>query len=955
MKTKRYIRYIISLLLVLCLSAQGIFASADNGSSSVGAADSALTSRDYSAYASGNAGVPAATEIITVKGADYTNCADGKFTVSDSDKSGVLTWEDGNGTVSYDFIVPSDSLYNVYLTYIPTNKNAIQLRFGLKLDGNYCCEDFEELSFPTVWNNESEDFYEDSFGNQLTPKQVMSDEYVSCAVKDDSGVVIKPYELRLTAGKHTLSLVGFGEGVQLKSVSLTPPESEPSYKDYIGLHKNSDSDGAQTVVLEGENAVNKTSFSLIPQSDSLDASTSPSDPTRTMLNYIGGSTWLSAGESVSWRFNAEKSGFYKLTFRYKQSQNVNRSSYRHLTVDGATPFSEAREIEFKYSSKWDYMEYSDGESPYLIWLDKGEHTLSLEVTLGEKNAEYYTRLNEILKGLNSIYLNIIKITSASPDVSRDYDLFNQIPDLNDSLTKHHSLLTDLTAQFKADDGGKTSEISAAFENMARVLKNMIKSPYRAQDYISNYYSAYSSLSTWLQDMKEMPLSIDYVTVAPENASETYKKVSFFGKIKYSVTRFLSSFTRDYESLSGAENEDAITVWTTAGRDQSSALSVLIKQDFTEKTGIQVNLKVVSASLINGLMSDQYPDVMIGKTRSDPVNYGVRNALYDLKQFDDYDEVIKRFQPGAEVPYTYNNVCYALPETQSFFTMFYRTDILKELNLEVPKTWDEFLEASVSIQRNNMEVYIPYTRITAATMVNIGIGSMSLFPTLMLQKGNPFYNDSLTATTLTTPSALDIFDYWVKMYTDYQIVKEAEFYNRFRMGIMPLGIAPYTTYFNFVEMAPEIQGKYSMALVPSFEADGNSSIAGGGSGCVIINKSEKKEAAWEFLKWYTSDEAQTEYSRQVESKLGLVGRVATANVQALNNLDWDSTQLSVINEQWKRVVEVPEIPGSYYLIRAVDQAFWSVINGEANTKDAVAQWSASADAEIERKYDEFNKQ
>lgn len=946
MNTRRYIRCIISLLVVLCLSAQCIV-SAKNGG------PSAAVSGDYSAYKKDSEGVSPASEKIIIDGADYTSCVGGKFTVSESNNAQVLSWEDGNGILSYDFNVPSDALYNVYLTYIPSNKSASKVRFGLKLDGAYVCEDFEELSFPTAWNNETEDFYEDSLGNQLVPKQIASDEFFTCPARDDTGVQVRPYEFRLTAGKHTLSLVGFGEGAQIKAVSLVPPENEPSYEEYTALHNGSgDSDGVQTITLEGEHAVNKSSFSLIPQSDTLDAATSPADPMKTKMNYIGGSSWQYAGESVSWRFNVEKSGFYKLAFRYKQSVNVNRSSFRHLTVDGETPFAEAREIEFKYSSKWQYSEFSDGESPYLIWLEKGERTLTLEVTLGEKTADYYSKLSEILESLNKIYLNIIKITSESPDISRDYDLFGQIPDLQDSLTANYDSLEALTAQVKKNDGGKTSEISASFENMSRVIKNMLNSPYKAQDYVKNYYSAYSTLSTWLQDMKEMPLAIDYVTVAPENCSEVYKGASLFSRLKYRITRFCSSFIKDYDSVSDTSSENAITVWTTVGRDQSAALDTLIKQDFTDKTGIEVNLKIVSASLINGLLSDKYPDVMLNMTRSDPVNFGIRNALYDLKNFDDFDEVMKRFQPGADIPYTYNNSCYAIPQTQSFFVMFYRTDIMKELNLEVPKTWKEFLDASVSVQRNNMEVYIPYTRITTAAAVNAGIGSMSLFPTLMLQKELPLYNSSYTATALNTAESISVFDSWTKMYSDYQILKEADFYNRFRMGIMPLGIAPYNTYFNFAEMAPEIQGKYSMALVPSYEADGNNSVAGGGTASTIINKSDKKDAAWEFLKWYTSAETQAEYSRLVESRLGLVGRLMTANVEALNNLEWDSKQLEILNEQWKRVSEIPEIPGSYYLIRAVDQAYWSVINGDANAKDAIAEWSASADAEIERKYREF---
>lgn len=932
MKIKTAPKFILSSLLAVCLAAQGLFGAAAGG---------------YSEYKLNGSSASAADEVISINGAEFV-----AVTGDAAAENGALK-SDGSGTANYEFSVPSDARYNIYLTYAALDKNKSSVDIGIKLDGEYPFEEASKLTFPTAWCNEVSEFAVDTNGNQLTPKQVMISDYYSRLAKDNTGVEVMPYEIFLSAGRHTLSVVGCGDGFSIKSIKLVPPEEDISYSEYIKQYSNKSSKPVEAIVLEGEAATKKTSFAIIPKSDTLDASVSPSSPKNTMLNYIGGTSWQSAGEAVSWGVEVKQSGLYKLTFHYKQVENINRSSYRHLTVDGRTPFAEAREVEFEYASKWKYKELGDGDEPYLIWLEAGYHNLTLEVTLGEKTAGYYTQLDEITQELNRTYLNIIKITGPSPDTSRDYDLFNQIPDLQESLESNYKKLNALTAEVESDDGGKTSEMAAAFKNMSRVLKNMIDKPYNAHEYVSTYFSNYSTLSTWLQDMKEMPLSLDCMVVStPDDA--VINKVSFIEKLKYRIIRFLTSFTTDYDNISGADGENTITVWSTLGRDQASALDVMIKQDFTEKTGINVNLKIVSASLINGLMSNEYPDVMLGLSRTDPVNYGIRSALYDLKKFDDYDEVIARFQKGADIPYTYNGSAYALPETQSFYIMFYRTDILERLGLEVPKTWDEFIEASVTIQRNNMEVYIPYTSIASAGTVNLGIGSIGLFPTFMLQNGLPLYNEEHTATAINTPEAISVFEYWTKMYTDYKMQKTLDFYNRFRMGICPIGIAGYGTYFSLVQMAPEIQGKYSMALVPSMTSTGSNAVAGGGSGCAIINRSDKPDKAWEFLKWYTSAEVQSEYSKRVESILGLVGRITTANVEALNNMEWDKEQLSILNEQWKAVEEIPEIPGSYYLIRSVDQAYWSVVNSGANAKDAIAEWNASADAEIERKHREYGE-
>ena len=124
---------------------------------------------------------------------------------------------------------------------------------------------------------------------------------------------------------------------------------------------------------------------------------------------------------------------------------------------------------------------------------------------------------------------------------------------------------------------------------------------------------------------------------------------------------------------------------------------------------------------------------------------------------------------------------------------------------------------------------------------------------------------------------------------------------------------------------------------------------------ILNErlvAKNKEEAWELLKWWTSAETQTRYNNNVESILGMIGRTTTANVEAFQNLAWDKEHLEVLEAQRLQVKEVPEVPGSYYLSRAVDQAFWSVVNGESNSKDAVMKWSKVADDEIARKIKEY---
>lgn len=82
-------------------------------------------------------------------------------------------------------------------------------------------------------------------------------------------------------------------------------------------------------------------------------------------------------------------------------------------------------------------------------------------------------------------------------------------------------------------------------------------------------------------------------------------------------------------------------------------------------------------------------------------------------------------------------------------------------------------------------------------MDTGLGNLNLYATMMAQSGLPIYNDSRTATAINTPEAISVFEQWTRLYTDYKFLKEADFYNRFSVGTMPLGYRAVYALFNVV--------------------------------------------------------------------------------------------------------------------------------------------------------------
>ena len=256
-----------------------------------------------------------------------------------------------------------------------------------------------------------------------------------------------------------------------------------------------------------------------------------------------------------------------------------------------------------------------------------------------------------------------------------------------------------------------------------------------------------SLSATLSEMRDMPLDIDRIILTKPDG-ELPMSTGIFSKLAFSVRRVVTSFFLDYNNISGLNQnaEDSVDIWVNWGQDQAQVLNVL-NQKFTEKTGIQVNLKIVNATVVQAVLSGKGPNVMLHHSRSEPVNLAIRGVLRDLKTFPDCNEVLGRFMPGAEAPYRYKDGLYALPDTQTFFMMYYRKDIFEKFKLEAPQTWDKFAGTVKTLARNNLDAWLPYTQWTALTQANTGVGSLSIFPSLVMQNGLSLYTSDNKGTTL----------------------------------------------------------------------------------------------------------------------------------------------------------------------------------------------------------------
>src|SRR5690606_26928787 len=204
-------------------------------------------------------------------------------------------------------------------------------------------------------------------------------------------------------------------------------------------------------------------------------------------------------------------------------------------------------------------------------------------------------------------------------------------------------------------------------------------------------------------------------------------------------------------------------------------------------------------------------------------------------------------------------------------------------------WDDVANVFAILNKNYMSFGMPLVTVPAYPGENLPPNS--IYATLLMQNGGQFYRDGGRESDLDSRVGIETFKVWTEFYTDYKLEREFDFANRFRTGEMPIGIADYTMYNQLSVFAPEIRGMWGFVPVPgTIKEDGTlgREVPSGGSGTLLLESAEDKEAAWEFMKWWTSDEIQTKFGREMEGLMGAAARYPTANIKALDSLPWPVT-------------------------------------------------------------------
>ena len=847
-------------------------------------------------------------------------------------------------------------------------------------------------------------FEQDINGNDLKADVEQDPYWMTYTVQDANGFIFGDLEFYFTEGEHTLSLSGVREGLAIKSITLFVTENGKTYAEYHDSIKDKpcDPEKGEIVMLEAEAPDAVSDSSVYPANDRSSAITSPSNPMSQLLNVIGKTGFSTSGQWASYTFTVTKTGLYKFAVRYKQTALEGMFASRVLKLwssDGdfgngnsaTAPFEEAYRMRFNYKDGWqtNYFGYYDAQNEFnafeFYFKEGVEYRLVFEVGLGDM-AEIINTVQNSLTEINEAYLNIIKLTGTTPDEYRSYNFKRVMPHTVKTLANNAVTLQNVVDNLKNITGVSGSH-TATLITIQMLLEKMGKYEDEIAPGLGDLKSYIGNLGTWLNTAKQQSIIVDYISVQPSSVEELpYADANFFQAAWFELSAFVSSFFMDYNAMGITEEmqqEGTVDVWLAYGRDQSQIWRSLVDDQFTSEEGIAVTLKLVPAgTLLPSVLCGQGPDVYIGLAATDTINYAIRNAVLPIQTVaaqEDIDVIAQNFADSALVPISLHDMktgtplTYGLPETSNFNMMFLRNDVLEELGIGVPETWDDVLAAVPILQANNMQAGVSYAATFNMFLYQRGGG-------LWLYNGtNGYAFDKEYAGAqigFGTNLSLEAFGDLCRLFTDYSFPVSYDAANRIRTGEMPILIAEYVaTYNQLIVFATEIAGLWSFTQVPGtvvtvYDEQGNVKYDNEGNvvteichdtmtsvtATVLLYSDDRTEDqaghAWKFMKWQCGDKAQAAFGNQMVALIGPSAKYASANMKAIENLSWTSAELAAIKQQLQSVSAIENYPGAYIISRYVQFAFYDAYNEKVDPAVAMQAYVNVINKEITRKREEF---
>ncbi len=912
-------------------------------------------------------GAVTAAGVVRPKRAEADSSYKGWITIPEesviykTDESDALIKADESNTFTVE--VPKKGKYFIAFTYKPQESVMLDSDCKVELIANDEIKQSFNSPIYSLWQDTSKDYQLDRYGNEVTPAQKDMGAYITDYLRDAASVSAAPVVFELEAGAQVIRFTALDAAICVKQVMLIKYSENISFKDYKKQNSGKVYNG-KNVIIEGESYSVK-SDSFIRSKAGNSSAVYPYNPYYKWLASVDGASWGTVGQRIVWNFTVPEDGYYNINFHYSQSYKEGQDSCRTIEIDGVTPYNELRETKFSYTGG--NFAYKQAEG--MVYLEKGEHTMGLLIEIPSM-AKYIDRVSVLIEQLKDIGLNLQQVAGSDADQTRTWEIEEYIPGVTENLTNIMKECTEIYNEIEkayGDVPAGSLNLQLSSDILEQILEKPEKLPTRTDEINIGSGSVTNLLAELINGWKSQGLTIDRIYLTGKDAKLPNANGNFFTNTLNGIKGFFFAlFAREQNYSTGTLSDDALNIWVNRSVPYVETIQMLADsryEGYTDKNGkkYKVNFSIMpdESKLLLANASGTCPDLALGVTGDRPYQLGLRNAVSPFTQFSDFEEYVSdKFAGKYFESYIYDGEIYAIPETQQFYVLMYRKDILEKLEIKVPKTWNDVADVMPALRRNGMNFYVPLSAHTGTKPLNTI--APFLYQAAAAKGENPSYSlwdKGGLKTAINTETNIEAFETLTDLYLLYGVQNNMpSFYNNFRYGVAPLGIGGFGDYIKMLYAAPEIADDWGIAEVPGFMDEAgviHNQMPTAERAIVLFETSEKKEAAWDFVKWWMSDDTQIEFGTTLQAKFGSVFVWNSANRNAFAKIAIPEKDKEIIIKQWESAQNIRQTPANYMLERSLSNAWYDVVQKHISVRSALNTAAADIQQEFEIKLREFD--
>lgn len=311
------------------------------------------------------------------------------------------------------------------------------------------------------------------------------------------------------------------------------------------------------------------------------------------------------------------------------------------------------------------------------------------------------------------------------------------------------------------------------------------------------------------------------------------------------------------SSSGSSNSGSgslsVMIWDTY---QEPGLTEILG-DFTEKTGIEAEIQVVTwdeywTLLSAGAQGDSMPDVFWMHS-NEAERYMSNGMLLDLTdRIAESDSIdLSKYPEDITELYTYDGKNYAVPKDVDTIALWYNKTLFDEAGIAYPTadwTWDDLYEAAKALTKDGV-----YGFACSAT------NNQSGYYNAIYDMGGYVINDDKTASGYDDPNTIKALQYFEKMIQEGIMPSQQVMSESAEDVLLGSGTLAMTTQGSWMLSAFKdneyIAENCDCVELPKDAATGKRVSIYNGLGWAASAKTKNADAAWQLIEYLGSEEAQ----------------------------------------------------------------------------------------------------